>query len=225
MENQVIEIEKVQETALTWPERAKQLAVVDEPTYKNAVDVLKDIAGLKKQINDHHKPMIESAHATHKATIEARDRFLKPLDVANEIIRKSVSEWTAEQQRLQAKAQREAQEKARKEAEERQLAEAEKAEAENKPEVAEAIISKPVEVAPVKVEPIFQKAAGTTTVTTWKAEVVDLKALCAAIGEGKVSTDAIQANMTYLNGLARTMKESMAIPGVKAISEQSVRIG
>ncbi|GAG55144.1 unnamed protein product [marine sediment metagenome] len=41
MEN---EISAIQETALTWPERAAQIAVRDEESYTAAAETLKDIA-------------------------------------------------------------------------------------------------------------------------------------------------------------------------------------
>lgn len=52
---------------------------------------------------------------------------------------------------------------------------------------------------------------------TWAAEVEDIRALCRAIADGLVSTDAVEPNMAYLNGRARLDKAKLAIPGVKAV--------
>jgi hypothetical protein len=63
--------------------------------------------------------------------------------------------------------------------------------------------------------------------TTWHAEVVDLALLAKACAEGQQPIGFIEPNMTALNAMARTSKDGLAIPGVKAVSEEGVaaRVG
>jgi hypothetical protein len=58
--------------------------------------------------------------------------------------------------------------------------------------------------------------------TTWHAEVTDLAELARACAEGRVPLELIQPDMTTLNAQARTFKDKLAIPGVKAVSEEGV---
>lgn len=56
----------------------------------------------------------------------------------------------------------------------------------------------------------------------WCAEVTSLQLLCKAIGEGKVPEHYVQANMTALNQMARANRQSLNIPGVRAVSKPRV---
>lgn len=72
--------------------------------------------------------------------------------------------------------------------------------------------------------PIAVSTAARSTVTrvTWSAEVVDLMALVKAVAGGTAPLSALQADMTYLNGRARVDKDNLAIPGVKAVPNESL---
>lgn len=54
----------------------------------------------------------------------------------------------------------------------------------------------------------------------WSAEVTDIKALCLAVADGTASPELVLANMPALNTLAVRLKNTMAIPGVRAISKR-----
>lgn len=66
--------------------------------------------------------------------------------------------------------------------------------------------------------PIAVSTAARSTVTrvTWSAEVTNLMDLVLAVATGEAPLQALQADMTYLNGRARTDKDALKIPGVKA---------
>lgn len=48
---------------------------------------------LMKEIEDHHSESIDNAHSTHKSMIKARDKFLKPLQEAEKVIKKAVGSY------------------------------------------------------------------------------------------------------------------------------------
>jgi len=64
---------------------------------------------------------------------------------------------------------------------------------------------------------------GMAMVTTWHAEVVDIKALCLAVGQGRCPTAYVEANLPALNKQAISLKGEMRIPGCKAVSETKSR--
>ncbi len=62
--------------------------------------------------------------------------------------------------------------------------------------------------------------------TTWKAEVTDFLELVRACGKDPellgMCSELLQPNMSGLNALARSQKDKLNIPGVKAVSEQGI---
>ena len=77
------------------------------------------------------------------------------------------------------------------------------------------IVAPPSRPAPV--------AAGIGTKEKWSAQVTDIKLLCRAIAEGKVSTEFVLPNTAALNQMARAQKQTFAVPGCRAVREVSVR--
>ena len=220
MENQ---IEKIQEVALTWPERAKSLIIINQETYSAAARVLLEIAEIEKRIREHHEPIKTAAHNAHKAAVTAEKKFLDPLMQAKNIIKNSISTWEVEQSRIRAEAERKAIEEATKKEEEERLAKAIEAEKAGKTTAeVEKIIETPtpIKVAPIK--PTFERDSRVSTRETWRAEVVDLRLLCQAIVDGKAPLESIDANIPALNILVRATKENFAVPGVRAIKETNV---
>ena len=215
--------EETEREALTWPERARSITITNQQTYSIAATLLIDISALAKRIQDHHKPIKDAAYAAHKVAVAAEKRLLDPLDEARTILRRGIGAWEAEQERIRMELERKAQAEARKQEEEMRLALAVQAEELGADEVTtEEILSTPmVTVAPV-VAPTFERVSGVSTSQRWHAEVTDIKALCRAVGEGKASVEFVQANLVALNALARAMKSTLNISGVRAVAETSV---
>jgi hypothetical protein len=92
-------------------------------------------------------------------------------------------------------------------------------------EEVQAVIETPVYVAPRPVQPSFKAASGVVTRETWRAEVTSIRELCKAIAEGRASENFVTANMTALNQVARAMKTTFNVPGVRAVPETGVAAG
>lgn len=71
------------------------------------------------------------------------------------------------------------------------------------------------EVLPAEVEPVA--LTGISQRTTYEAEVVDLMELVKAVASGQIQPEVLLPNTKVLNGLAKTMKDALRIPGVKAV--------
>ena len=87
---------------------------------------------------------------------------------------------------------------------------------------AEAIINAPIStpatiIIPKSAPPASRLTAGRES---WSAEMVDLKMLVKAVAEGKQPITFLLPDMTVLNGLARSLKGAMNIPGVAAKSKK-----
>ena len=72
---------------------------------------------------------------------------------------------------------------------------------------------------------IEEKIEGLVIPKAWKAEVIDIRALCRGIADGKTPPDVISINQAKLNALAKTWKERTGDhhPGVRAYEDRSVR--
>jgi hypothetical protein len=114
----------------------------------------------------------------------------------------------------------------RKKEEEQKLAEAAsleaagaKDEAEQVMAEAEAVSQEPVHVFVPPPPTAKVQVNGGSFRVTWSARVVNLKALCLAIGTGKASINLVEPNLPALNKLAIALNENMNIPGVEAVKE------
>lgn len=217
---------KLEQTALAWPRRAEAIVVMDQESYSAAAELLTDIVTLERQIVDHHAPVKAAAWNAHKAAVAAEKKLLEPLNQAKAIIKVRLVAWTQEQERIRLEAQRKAEEEARRLEEDERLRLAAEAEDAGAPEeTVSEILESPAVVVPVPVvQPTFQRVAGVSTQQRWKAQVVDIKALCRAVADGKASPELVQANMVALNNMARAMKNTLAIPGVRAVTEAAVAV-
>jgi len=182
-----------------------EMVIQTRQDYDNATAFIKSaIIPAKERVKELFQPPVDDAKRAYDSARALRDTFLKPIEVAESIARSKGNMWlTAETARIEA--ERVAAAKAH---------ESEIKKAERKAVKTGAPVILPP--APVMLTP---KIEGTRT--TWTAEVYDLRALCKAIGEGKAPIEAVKANTTILDGLARASKAALAIPGVKAISTTS----
>ena len=184
-----------------------------------------EIVGLRKQVVEHHKPIKEAAHKAHKTAIAAEKKLLDPLQQAETCLKRSIAAWDQEQQRIRQEEQRRLEAAQRKADEEARLALAQDAEANGAtPETVDEILDTPVVTPSVVAAPTYEKGNGVSTSVRWHAEVVDIKALCLAVAQGRASANLVQPNLPALNGMARAMKQTMNVPGVKAVSETTVAV-
>ena len=181
------------------------------------------IKGLRNEIADTFNEPIQKAFQAHRAIVALKKNVEAPLEDAERIIKGAVGAFHLEQQRIRQELERKAREEAERQAEQMRLDMAVQAEEMGADAaVVEEILETPIPIAPVAVAPTFTRAAGVSTRETWRAEVSDLKALCRAVADGQASLECVQPNMVALNGLARSLKGTMSIPGVRAVPETTV---
>ncbi len=126
--------------ALTWPERAKSIAIRDQESYDLAANMKMDLAALRKKIVEEFAPMKEAAHKAHKAITTKENEYLAPIEQAEKLLVGTLKAWTAEQERLRIAEQRrmEAEARAREEEDrQRRIAEAAAIRAEDERRAAE----------------------------------------------------------------------------------------
>jgi hypothetical protein len=238
---EVLKPEEVGNKALSIVDQSKMVKVVDSETYTAAGGLWKSLGDMIKEVKDTFDPICEKAFAAHKEATGKRALYLDPLVAAQKSVKGLMSAYDAEQERIRKAEEARLAEIARKEEEDRRLQEAIEAEEEAKrngatveeaAQVSQEIIEEPVYVAPVVVPKSVPKMAGGPIYSTrWYAEVVDIKALCTAVGTGKTNPEYVMGlerdketgkiRSSILDKMAPTAKDAFPIaPGVKAYSKR-----
>ncbi len=207
------ETKELETKALTVPEKARQIKVVDNNSYVAAGQVLVEIKVLRKEINATFDPIIKKAHEAHKEAKAQKTRVESPLVEAENIIKPALAAYDAEQERIRRAEEARLQEIARKQEEDRRLAEAAEIEKTGDKKLAEEVLSAPVEVAPVIVAKAVPKLEGVHFTERWTFRVVNP----AIIPREFLAVDTVK-----IGQYARAMKSAGRIPGVEIYSEKSV---
>ena len=230
------QIEQVRNEVLSVPERAKLITVRDQQSLQNANLIFLDIKALRKKIAETFDPIIQKAHAAHKEALNQKAIVEAPLILAEKYLNGQVTAYHQEIENKRREEEEVARQKAireemerRKKEEDLRLKQAAKLEKAGATEEAEALIQetieenqKPIEIYVPPPETPKVELEGATVKIYWKAEIVNLKLLCQAIGEGKCPLAYVEANMTTLNAQARSLKKEINIPGVRAISTSNM---
>lgn len=205
---------------------ARRLARIENgEQYQVAARKLDGLAALRKQAKDHHDPVIAAAHAAHKAAIAAFKRIDQPIEEAEQIVRRAMSEYVAAEKEKQEAAIRAAQEE---EAERRRIEAAEAA------KLARANGASREEVAAIKEEirtqpsmviarPLAPVASGVATVEQWDFEVTDLTALVKFVAANKAHIGALVPNDKYIRAMVNAQRERFAMPGVTVTKRIGIR--
>ena len=220
---------------------AERLKVVDQTTYERAAAFLLDLKAMLARVAQTFDPVVETAHAAHKAALAAKKEHSAPLLHSEALIKGRMAGWAQEQRRIaqaeQERLEREAREKReaamreqRAAEEKRRLEEAEALEFEGRQSEALEVLEKPMPPpapAPIvrKVEAPVPKVAGVQITERWSGEVWDLMELVKAIAAGKAPLGFVRASMPEINAWAGLTKGSQEIPGIKAAKVTGVAAG
>ena len=219
--NELIETIEGDTKAAVSLEFAKTLTIKDDVQCRTAIEYEQGLSALIKWFDDIYDKPIKEAFAHHRGLVADKKTHVEPVEEAKRLIKGKRITYVDEQDRIRKAEEARLQSEARRLAEEQALRDAIAAEAEGRPEEAEAIISEPVSVPTVTIAKTTPSAGvGGAIREVWSAEIYDVHALVAAIVEGKASIGLIEPNMVALNGMARSLKANMTIPGVKAVSSK-----
>lgn len=219
MENAVIELEQ---KALTVDKQAQEIIIKTQDHYDTANAFIVGIKKLQKEVKDTFGPIIQKAFSAHKEAKAQETRHLDPLLKAEELVKGKMLGYLREQERIRQEQERKLQAEAEKKRQEA-LAKAEAAREAGKEAKAEKYEEKAAQIVAPQLAPTVDKGNAMVK-KLWHAEVYDLMALVGAVAAGNLSSNAIEANMTFLNAQARALKETMNYPGVKAVAEDNIGI-
>lgn len=203
------------------------LAIVDQPTYDLVVTKRTEAVQWLKKAEAFFDPAIADAHSLHKKLLAQKASVVDPTKSAIARANSALVAWDHEQERIRRQKQLEIEEQARREAEEQRLADAIQMEAQGAPEeVVNEVIAAPVIVhTPVVAAPTYEKSKAVQFRDNWSGVCDDLFKLVQAVAKDKSKLNLLMVNQPALNAMAKGLKESMAIPGCRAVNNRIAATG
>lgn len=187
--------------------------------YDEAGDILRNIKAQQKSVDEIRKSMTRPIDAAKEAVLAQFRPVETRLKNAEMSLKRGINQFAAEQEeRRRAEELKLRQAQAKKQA--LLEAKAQAAAEAGDEDKAEAYLAK-VPSVPVVLSSTVQPE-GITLRTTWKAEVVDFMALVQAVAEGRMPLGYLKPDDSALLAAARSLKDTIKIPGVKIFAERGV---
>lgn len=205
-------------------EMAKALQIIDQRSYEDAATSLAWAGELEKKITAHYEPFRLSTKAAYDAVLDAKKADLDSILEVKRILSKKTAEYDLAEENKRREIQRKQDAEAARVAAEKRDLEIKNAKAmgASREEIKE-MKAAPITFVSPTVDPTHARSKFLSKpIERWKAEVLGddgLLLLVRAVAAGKAPLRLILPNETALNGLARTLKDTMNIPGVKAVCE------
>jgi len=183
---------------------------------------LKSLKVRQKQLEDARtsitKPLLEAQRAVNNLFRGPQET----LSEAERIIKRGILTYQETQERARREAEAAAAEALRKEREKLE-AQALRAESSGRVEQAEALRTTAATL-PERVELASSapRVSGLSSRSSWRAELTDKAALVRYVAEHPEWLHLVEVNATALNGLARSQKSALAIPGVRVVEEKQL---
>ena len=201
---------------------ARAMTVTNKESHAIALSTLKVCASLQKEIVEAFREPKRLAHEAHKSITTLEANLLRPVYDARASITGKITGYEAEERRRAEEEALKLAEVARARAEELKINEAVAAEASGDVALAAEILNERVEAPHVEIRPEIAKEDGVSRRTIWSATVEDKAALVGYVSLHPEWLGLLEPNQTALNGLARSQRDALRIPGVRVKSEVSL---
>ena len=195
-------------------------AVITTPDeYEAAALDLQSIKTAQKTLEAQRTKVTVPLNQVVKAVNELFKKPAEALEKAERIIKGAITTYQIAEERKRREQEAAAAEAARKE-QEKLLAQADKAAAKGKTEQADALRTTAASIPQnVEIASAVPKVGGIAMRGTWKAVVKDKAALVSYCAGHPEWLHLLDVNEQALNGLARSQKSALALPGVEAREE------
>jgi colicin import membrane protein len=187
-----------------------------------AAEGLKSIKARQKQLEDARtsitKPLVDAQRAVNNLFRAPQETLAE----AERIIKRGILSYQDAEERKRLEAEAAPAEALRKEREKLE-AQAARAQASGKHEKAEALRITAAEIPErMEIAATIAKVTGLASRSNWRAELLDKLAFVTYVAQHPEWLNLLEPNMTALNGLARSQKSALALPGVKAVEERQL---
>jgi hypothetical protein len=219
-----------------------KIKVSSPDEYKRAGQLLLTAKSYMKDLEETFEPEKTRRFNSHRELCAELNRGMAPAEAIGKALSAAITDFQreaerkrqAEQKRLQDLARQQAEEEQRKRQEENALNAALEAEASGNTELAEQIISAPIDSTPAWVPPVILQSSvpkidGLSSRTAWKARIkgdpgtadydANFMLLVKAVAEGKAPMSLLKLNETALNQLGKAMKTQLNVPGCESYQD------
>jgi len=220
-----IEIQDLQSQALTMPERAKQIQIVDDDSLYKANEFIHACRQLRNKIAGTMDSIIKGAHALWKDALSTKSEMEEPLARAEEIVGPQIASYKRKKEeeirvREEEKARKiEEERKKKEEALEKAAAlerDGDKEKAAEEFEKAEKIEEEESLLAlEPKFKPMAPETKGTSIRENWKFRVKNLK---------EVPREWLKLDEVKVGTAVRASKGKIEIPGIETYSVDSLSL-
>lgn len=210
--------QEVEKEAVALLSSAEGFEIQTEDQYVSSADLLQRIKSKAKAMEELRKSLTRPLDEAKSRIMDLFRPTENNLEDAENTIKRAMLGYQREEERKRKALEDEARALAAKEAERLQR-QADKARAKGKDDRADEL-EEQAQTMPVPIVPSqAAKVSGVAIRETWKAEVTDLELLVLAVATNKVPIAALMPNMQVLNAQARSLKNELNWPGVRAITE------
>lgn len=225
--NKQTPIVAVETEALELRSTLSALAVTDQETYNKAVDARVKAKAWLRNAGEYFDGLVKPAYAAYKNLLDAKKAVIEPVENTVTAINRELLTWDQAQERIRREAQVKLEQEARARAEAERIQEAELLQAAGASEEAvEAVLEAPVIVTEMVAAPkTYEVSKSVVYRDNYSGEVTDLKALVKYIAKNPSFINLIQVNQTAVNQLAKSMKDTLDIPGIKVVNNKVVASG
>jgi hypothetical protein len=193
-----------------------QIQVKDAESCIVASEVLKEIKRRMKVIDDRLEPSKKKAYGVYQDWNDLIKELKAPYLEKEVYIKKQLSDYDREQERIRREEEARLREEARKREEEAQIQAAIEADNKGEKEEAEAILEEKPYVPPIVLPKTTPKVEGISYRENWTFRIVDA---------AKVPREYLKVDEVKIGGVVRSMKGGTKIAGVEIYSERVVAAG
>jgi hypothetical protein len=217
----------LEQQAISVRTEISALAITDQASYDLAVDKRTAAKSWLKNAEEWFDGIQKPAYEAYKNILTQRKLVCEPTEAAIKKINSALVAFDQEQERIRREEQRRLEEEARRKAEDERLQQAAEMESNGvDAETVNAVLDAPIAItAPVVAAPTYERSSQVVYRDNWSAECFDLFKLVQAVAKDKSKIGLLQVNQTALNQMAKALKESMAIPGCRAVNNKVVASG
>jgi len=221
----VAELSPIARQSSAYESTIDGLDIHDEDQLAMAGDLKKDLNHYRRKLEDKRLSLVKPLK---KVTGDIDAMFKVPRDKIDDLLRMlgaKMNAYVTRQEQIEREARRKAaEEEEARAARLREAAEATRLAAANEEDELAAELDRQAEVAEVeavevipqqRVAPARGEKASVSRVITWTAEVVDVRAACLAIAEGRLPADLVTFSRSDLNGMARALETETTRDGIK----------
>jgi hypothetical protein len=188
-----------------------------------ACDLLKLIRKMNKEVDATFDDLISGQNETLKKTRARKKKFADPLTAAENVIKSKINDYYDREFQTQAQEYANKINLMTEAAESQRAGEVAQLRAAGMDDQADAKEREPLALVPIP-KPAPTKVDGISVSELWKAEITDEDALIEFALEHAEWRHLLSISTKELNILARMQKDSMAIPGARAVRKPSISI-